>query len=215
MPNTDKDLREHVQQEPTDEFFGVEGHHALYVSMSVIPPAERDVVAIKGEQSMIGDGNAMRVTAEITQYLFGTAEGRFGIDDPFVPMQLSHERGKAVPPVQVLDLSIKVQALLRIGFFESFHELATKYTLQDLQWQKESVRSLYPVLAARGKSTRWNHAVDVRMKQHVLPPSVQDAEEANFRSKMFRIRCDFDEGVGHGAEQQAAKFGLILQDESI
>ena len=71
------------------------------------------------------------------------------------------------------------------------------------------------MLAARGKSARWNHAVDVRMKQHVLSPCVQDAEEANFRAKMFRIRSDFDEGVGHGAEQQAAEFGLILQDESI
>jgi hypothetical protein len=52
------------------------------------------------------------------------------------------------------------------------------------------------------------------MKQHVLSPCVQDAEEANL-AKMFWIRCDFDEGVGDGAEQQAAKFGFILQDESI
>jgi hypothetical protein len=49
-------------------------------------------------------------------------------------MQLSHERGKAVRPSQVLDLSIKVQTLLRIGFFETFHKLATKYALQDFQW---------------------------------------------------------------------------------
>ena len=57
--------------------------------------------------------------------------------------------------------------------------------------------------------------MDVRMKQHVLSPRVEDAEEANFRAKMFRIGSDFNEGVGHGTEQQAAKFGLILQDESI
>ena len=86
MSDANKPLREHVQQESADEFFGGDGHRALHVSMSVIPPAERDVVAVEGEQSMIGDGDAMRVTAEITQYLFGTAEGWFGIDDPFVPM---------------------------------------------------------------------------------------------------------------------------------
>src|SRR5258706_390582 len=77
MPDADKALREHVQKEPANEFFGVDGHRALHVSMSVIPPAERDVVAVKGEQSMIGDGDAMRVTAKIAKYLFGTAEGRF------------------------------------------------------------------------------------------------------------------------------------------
>ena len=86
MPDAGKPLREHVQQEPAYEFFGGDGHRALHVSMSVVPPAERDVVAVEGEQSMIGDGDAMRVTAEITQYLFGTTEGRLGIDDPFVPM---------------------------------------------------------------------------------------------------------------------------------
>ena len=86
MPDADKALREHVQQEPADEFFGGDGHRALHVSMSVIPPAERNVVAVEGEQSVIGDGDAMSVTAEITQDLFGPAEGRFGIDDPFVPM---------------------------------------------------------------------------------------------------------------------------------
>ena len=53
------------------------------------------------------------------------------------------------------------------------------------------------------------------MKQHVLSPCLQDAKEANLRAKMFRIRSDFNEGVGHGTEQQAAKFSLILQDESI
>ena len=86
MSDADKPLREHVQQKAAYEFFGGDGHGALHVSMSVIPPAERDVVAVEGEQSVIGDGDAMRVTAEITQYLFGTAEGWFGIDDPFVPM---------------------------------------------------------------------------------------------------------------------------------
>ena len=86
MPDADKALREHVQHEPAYEFFGGDGHRALHVSMSVIPPAERDVVAVESEQSMIRDGDAMRVAAEITQDLFGTAKGRFGMDDPFVSM---------------------------------------------------------------------------------------------------------------------------------
>ena len=66
VPDADKALREHVQQEPADELFGSDGHRALHVSMSVVPPTEGHVVAVKREQSMIGDGDAMRVTAEIT-----------------------------------------------------------------------------------------------------------------------------------------------------
>jgi len=107
VPDADKALREHVQQEPADELFGRDGHRALYVSMSVVPPTESHVVTVKREQSMIGDGDAMRVTAEITQYLFWTAKRRFGVDDPFVPMQLLHERGETVSSGKVLDLAVQ------------------------------------------------------------------------------------------------------------
>ena len=86
MSDANKTLREYVQQKPAYEFFGGDGHRALHVSMSVIFPAKRNVVAVEGEESVIGDGDSMCVTAEITEYLFGTAKGRFGIDDPFVPM---------------------------------------------------------------------------------------------------------------------------------
>ena len=39
------------------------------------------------------------------------------------------------------------------------------------------------------------------MKQQVLSPRVQDAEETDLRAKMFRIRGDLDERFGDGAEQ--------------
>ena len=86
VPDADKALREHMHEESADELVGRNGHNTLHVSVSVVAPAERHVVAVEGEQSMIGDGDAMRVTAEIAQYLFWTAKGRFGVDDPFVPM---------------------------------------------------------------------------------------------------------------------------------
>ena len=35
---------------------------------------------------MIGDGDAMGITTEVTEHLFGTAEGCFGVDDPFMSM---------------------------------------------------------------------------------------------------------------------------------
>ena len=54
--------------------------------------------------------------------------------------------------------------------------------------------------AAGRESTGWDDAVDVGMKQQVLSPGMQNAEEANVCAKMFGIGGDFEEGVGHGAE---------------
>ena len=44
---------------------------------------------------------------------------------------------------------------------------------------------------------------------------MQNAEEANLRAKMFQIRGDFEEGVGHRAEQQIVQFDFVLVDEGV
>jgi hypothetical protein len=42
---------------------------------------------------------------------------------------------------------------------------------------------------------------------------MQDAEESDLRAKMLRIRGDFNEGCGYGAEQQVVQLDFILPDE--
>ena len=44
---------------------------------------------------------------------------------------------------------------------------------------------------------------------------MQNAEEANLGAKMFRIGGDFEESVGHGAEQQVVQFDFVLADEGV
>ncbi len=44
---------------------------------------------------------------------------------------------------------------------------------------------------------------------------MQNAEEANLCAKMFRIRGDFEEGLGHRAEQQVVQFDFVLADEGV
>src|SRR5207342_2168984 len=67
VPDADKALRQDVKQEPADELLGGNGHHTLHVSVGVVTPTEGDGVAVESEQSMIGDGDAVSVTAEITE----------------------------------------------------------------------------------------------------------------------------------------------------
>jgi hypothetical protein len=38
---------------------------------------------------VIGDGHAVRIGAEVTQYVVRSAERAFGIDDPLVPVSLA------------------------------------------------------------------------------------------------------------------------------
>lgn len=47
-----------------------------------------------------------------------------------------------------------------------------------------------------------NDAVQMGMQAEVLPPGVQDAEEADLRSEVLGVGCDFKHSLGGGAEEQ-------------
>ncbi len=59
--------------------------------MRVVFVAERDALAIKCQQPVIGDGNAMRIAPEIAEYLRSAAEGWLGIDHPVLAMQAAQK----------------------------------------------------------------------------------------------------------------------------
>lgn len=76
--------RQDMDQEPADELVGGQAHdlHPFTALGAVVFPAERHDALVGTDQAMVGDGDAVRVPAEIGQHGFGSAEGRFGIDDP-------------------------------------------------------------------------------------------------------------------------------------
>jgi hypothetical protein len=55
--------------------------------MSGVAPAKSDVAVFQGNESVVGDGHAMGVGAEIAQGVLGTTEGMLGIDDPVLSEQ--------------------------------------------------------------------------------------------------------------------------------
>jgi len=52
--------------------------------VSRVPPTKGDLAIGQRDQSMVGDGHAMGVAAEVLQHVLRTAERWFGIDDPIL-----------------------------------------------------------------------------------------------------------------------------------
>jgi hypothetical protein len=71
-----------MQQEPSQEFVNSESHLPLLVPMGIVFPAERDLAVLEGDQAMVRDGDAMGVTGQVVEDVFGSAERRLGINDP-------------------------------------------------------------------------------------------------------------------------------------
>jgi hypothetical protein len=58
--------------------------------------------------------------------------------------------------------------------------------------------------------TGGNDAVDMGMQAQPLTPSVQHAEETDFRAEVFRITLDFEKCFRAGSEQQAIEQPFVL-----
>ena len=65
----------HVEQEAAQELLDRQGHQTLLVAVRGVSPAKGDLVALQGDQAVIGDRHAVGVAAKITENMFGATEG--------------------------------------------------------------------------------------------------------------------------------------------
>ena len=75
-----------MDQEASDELGCSQPYHFLAFSIldTIVFPSERNRVGIGADDAAVGDGDAVRVTAEVSQHSLGATEGWFGINDPFL-----------------------------------------------------------------------------------------------------------------------------------
>ena len=83
VTDTLQSARQHVKQEAANELRRIELHHTLYGFVAVVFPAERDVSISDIDQAIVRDGDAMRVTAQIVEYLLRAAERFLCVHHPF------------------------------------------------------------------------------------------------------------------------------------
>src|ERR1700739_1166724 len=83
-----------MQEEATQELKRLELHLTLLATVGIVLPAESDVLSIECQQSMIGNGHAMGVAAQIAQHLHRAAKSRFGVDHPVLTVQGANQLSK-------------------------------------------------------------------------------------------------------------------------
>ena len=115
----------------------------------------------------------------------------------------------------MLDKARKVQTFFIKGLLQSVDEFSAEYLLEHFQGQEECGRATYPACAAGRQASRWNDTMDMRMKQEILAPGMQDREESDLGSKMFGIGGHLHKRLRHGAEQQVVEFNGVLPDHCV
>src|SRR4051812_21922789 len=94
VTNADEALRQHMQKESSQELSRGERHNFLCTAVRVVLPLKADSLSVEGNQTVIGNRDAMRIAAEIAQHLHGSAKGGFGVNHPAPQMEAAEQFGK-------------------------------------------------------------------------------------------------------------------------
>ena len=126
---------------------------------------------------MVGDGDAMGIASQIMQHMFGSAEGRLGIDDPVLAIERAQEDGEALLACQCHALSRRSGACSRAKEApQPGHELAAEDAAEHLRpagrmLERDAIQRDGPA-PVRRRAPRSGRA-DVA---EGLSPGVQDAQ---------------------------------------
>jgi len=88
--------RQDVQEKPTKEFVDLEGHHLAPVVVGVVLPVEAHHALVQTEESVVGQGDAVRIAPEVLEQLLGPRDGAFGIHHPIEGTQPTEEGTEGV-----------------------------------------------------------------------------------------------------------------------
>ena len=208
-----KPARQQVEQEAAQELVDGQSQQALLVGVGGVSPAEGDVALLQGDESAVGDSDAVSVAAEIAQRVLWSAEGRLGIDDPVVSEQGSEPCGEGLWFRKWREVAIELKLVLVKGSLQSGDELAAKDAAEHLHRQEETVARSDPMGVVGSETSSGGHAVDMGMMLEPLVPGMEHTEEADLRAQVAGIASDLKQGCGAGLEEQAVDHALVLERE--
>ena len=110
--------RQHMEQESAQELVDFKSHGPFLVAVRGISPAEGDLAIGQSDQPGVGDGDAVSVSAEIAQHMFGSSEGRLGIDDPVLAEQYPqpHLERTRLGQRQQATVELEITAMKSVAF---------------------------------------------------------------------------------------------------
>jgi len=127
--------------------------------VSGVAPTKGDLAVVEGNQSVVGDGYAVSIAAEVLEHILRTTERWFGVDDPMLSKQWPEPRGEGLRLSEWRQIAGKVQLPSLNSQLEPVDELSAKYAPEHVDGEKESRVRPNPPFVIEREPTRWDDAV--------------------------------------------------------
>src|SRR5271165_5913323 len=164
-----------MKQESAQKLLDIQSHDLLLVAMGGVSPTERNLAIGKSDESVVGDGNAMGVGAQIAQHMFRPSEGALGVDDPVMAEQYAQPCCEGTRLGQGQEVAVEMECASMEGAAKSGDELAAEDTAEHADGQEEGAPGGDPAGVIWSDTAGGQYAVDMGMKLQALVPAVEHA----------------------------------------
>jgi hypothetical protein len=156
-------------------------------------------------ETVVGDGDSVRIARKVAQDLLGAGEGGLAVDDPVLACGVSK---KDVALGRGRTEHAGIESLL-----EFLQKLAPEDPREDSDGEQEFGFGLDPTVTLGAETSAGDDAVEVRVIGQSLGPGVEDGGEADACPQVFGPARNVLEGLGDGTEEESvAKTGVPTQE---
>jgi hypothetical protein len=210
VPDLHEAARQDVLEKATHEF---EGGDPADVTAA---RAEEDLLVVDVEQTVVGDGDAMGVLAEVAEERGRAFEWGLGVYDPVLPVERVLEPSELGGLQEMAGMRIAARPRDKLALLEqpgeAIQELSPEEPAEHLDRQQVSLARVDP-RAVVGQPAAGDDAMKMRMEREIAPPRVHHAGDADQCTEALRILTEGHDGLGGGDEQQVEQGDLVLADQ--
>src|SRR4051794_6731218 len=199
-----------MEQKSSDELVGGQGHRFGLIVMPIVLPLKSNLIVVDCEQSVIGDGHAMRIAAYVIQHLLWSGERALCVDHPLGSLRSGQELGKTSAVEKSFHCPEQLQLASVEGSLQRFEKKSPEQTGEYAHWQEEARPAGDPSFAVSRGATAGHDTMQVRMEMKVLSPRMEHGEEADLCSQMFRVRRDGSQSFRRATEENVVHDCLVL-----
>ena len=163
MADAMESVRQRVKKEAANELVGIKCHDLGLIVVTIILPTEGGTAVDQADESGVGYRDTMGITAEISQDLLGSAEGRLGVDHPLCAAQYRELFGKDSWLRELGQIAEEAQAPGVKCSLQALKEQAAEEPGKHAHRQEEAWSTANPVRAIEGWTAARHDAMHVRM----------------------------------------------------
>ena len=127
-----------MQQKTPEKFFGGDRHQPLLAFACVVFPAEGYFAVSEIDDSMVADGDAVRVACQILKNVLRSSEWSFRIDDPVIAIESPEKGMESFLFCQRFQIAREAKLSEAKRAFQTGDELAPKNTVSTFTGRKNA-----------------------------------------------------------------------------